>query len=139
VAGRPGAAELGTLTRGRPGIDVLPALPAHRTGDGASDLAALDAGERHTLRHYLDGAARFVIIDDGRAVRVCRRRGIPHINALLCPKILCLAGKMPPGRARMYTRRIAALGRYSDGVRQWAEAAGLLELRFFIDKDQMAG
>ena len=133
VPDREGAGQLKALTGNRPGIEVL-ADPAGRpNGKVAKDLQGLHRGERGSLYHFLNGAARFVIIDDGAGVRVCRRHGIPHINALLCPKLLLFDGRITQQRADRFSSRILALGRYTEAVRHWAENCGPPDLAFFID------
>ncbi|WP_319405565.1 hypothetical protein [uncultured Desulfosarcina sp.] len=130
VPAQPGADELHALAGRQPGVTVLD----HPTGalpNGAADVQRLHRGERDTLHHYLNGAARFVIIDDGRGVRVCRRHGIPHINALLCPRLLYFSGRMPDPHARFFFTRVAKLGRYSTAVVKWADTCEKSELSFF--------
>ena len=110
-----------------PGLDL-------RGNRNAPGLQRLDRGERDTLQHYLNGAARFVIIDDGKGVKACRRYGIPHVNALLCPKLLYHAGWMAAPHARLFFAHIASLGRYAATVVKWAETCDESDLSFFIDE-----
>lgn len=130
VPAQPGAGELHALAGRRPGVTVLDdptgALPI-----GAADIQRLHRGERDTLHHYLNGAARFVIIDDGKGVQVCRRHGIPHINALLCPRLLNFSGRLPEKHARFFFSRVASLGHYSTAVVKWADTCEKSELSFF--------
>lgn len=130
----PDAAGLRALIGQQPGICVLddPVDPVR--AKAADDLGRLDRGERNTLRHYLNGAARFVIIDDGRGIRACRRHNIPHVNALLCPQLIHFSGRMPdPLQVRSYRERIARLGRYSTHVIAWANTCDRSDLVFFIN------
>lgn len=129
---QPGAGEFQAMAGRQPGMVVLddPAgnLPKH-----AKDVQRLHRGERDTLHHFLNGAARFVIIDDGKGVRACRRHGIPHVNALLCPRLLYFSGRIPDRHARNSFARVAGLGRYTTNVIQWADTCERAELSFFID------
>ena len=132
VPAQPGAVDLRELAHRQPGVTILDD-PVGTLPDNAADILRLHRGERDTLHHYLDGAARFVIIDDGKGVRACRRHGIPHVNALLFPKLLHFCGRMPDHQARSFFRRISRLGRYSAAVVAWARRCGRSDLEFFID------
>ena len=111
-----------------------PGLKA-REAVAAADLRRLHQGERDTLHHFLNGAARFVILDDGKGVQVCRRYGIPHINALLCPKILHYSERLPDAQqVQSLFERIAGLGRYSKDVVAWARQCRRSDLDFFLNK-----
>jgi len=132
VPGHMGAERLKTLAGKRPGIAVVADPAGHLPDRAAVDLRGLHRGERDSLHHCLMGAARFVIIDDGQAVRVCRRHGIAHVNALLCPKLLLFSGRITGQRAHFLFARIAALGRYSEDVRRWAESCGPTDLEAFL-------
>lgn len=130
----PDAAGLCALIGQQPGFCLLddPVGPIPATV--AADLGRLHRGERDTLHHYLKGMARFVIIDDGKGVQVCRRHNIPHVNALLCPQLIHFSGGMPdPHLAGSYQERIARLGRYSTGVIAWAQTCTRSALDFFIN------
>jgi hypothetical protein len=130
---RAGSAELRALAEQQPGVEVLEA-PAHiPTGRVAADLMRLHRGERDTLCHFLDGAARFVIIDDGKGIQLCRRHDVPYINALLCPRLFYFSGWITELQARSFSDQIASLGRYSEAVCRWAEACTPSDLHFFMD------
>jgi len=135
VPAQPGAGEFHALSGQDPGVAILED-PAGVLPTNAADLQRLHRGERDTLHHYLNGAARFVIIDDGKGVQFCRRHGIPHVNALLCPRLLYFSGRMPAPHARLFFARIARLGRYSTAVVKWADTCDKSELSFFIDNRQ---
>ncbi len=129
----PDAARLRALSGRQPGIIVhvdpgkWPSVPVQE------DVERLHRGERDTLYHYLSGVARFVIIDDGRGLQACRRLGVPHVNALLCPKLLQYCGRMPDHqRVRSYMDRLVGLGRYSASVVDWAQACRRADLEFFL-------
>ena len=119
VPSYPGARELHALAGRHAGVIILDD-PAGRLPGTLTDLQHLHRGERDTLHHYLNGAARFVIIDDGKGVQACRRHGIPHVNALLCPRLLSFSGRMPEPHAHRFFLRIASLGHYSATVVKWA-------------------
>ena len=127
-----GAGELGELANRQPGVVVLDDPRDQTTGAAAADIDRLDRGERDTLRHYLNGAARFVIIDDGKAVRVCGRHAIPHVNALLVPKLLLFSGHLSAGQTSHFFHDLCSLGRYSDRVVAWAHDCGAGQLDFFL-------
>lgn len=130
VPAQPGAGEFHALAGRLPGVTLLDD-PVGILPTNATDLQRLHRGERDTLHHYLNGAARFVIIDDGKGVQVCRRHGIPHVNALLCPRLLHFSGRMPARHARLFFARIASLGRYSTAVVKWADTCDRSDLSFF--------
>ena len=135
VADRPGERRLRALAGKKPGFfvaeDPIDPLP----DQASADLQRLHGGERDTLHHFLNGAARFVILDDGKGVRVCRRHGIPHINALLCPKILHYSERLPDAqKVRSLFDRIAGLGRYSKDVLAWAQQCRRSDLEFFLNR-----
>lgn len=129
-----GAKELHALRDRQPGIVVLddPCTPVPNGRAVDIDIDRLHRGERDTLRHYLNGAARFVIIDDGKAVRVCRRYRIPHVNALLVPKLLFFSQRLSMDQADRFFFRLCSLGRYSDYVLDWAKGCGADQLDFFL-------
>ena len=129
-----GANAIGRLSRQRPGIIVLDDPLNPDCLESAADVDRLDRGERDTLMHYLNGAARFVVIDDGKAVRVCRRQGIPHVNALLVPKLLYFSRRLPLDQIEPYFVRLCSIGRYSEQVVGWAKRCGASQLEFFIDE-----
>jgi hypothetical protein len=130
IPARPGAGEFHALSGQHPGVTLLD-NPAGILPTNAADLRRLHRGERDTLHHYLNGAARFVIIDDGKGVQFCRRHGIPHVNALLCPRLLYFSGRMPAPHACLLFERIASLGRYSTAVVKWADTCDRSDLSFF--------
>lgn len=134
VADRPGECRLRALAGKEPGFAVVDDPAGPLPGRAAADLQRLDPGERDTLNHFLNGAARFVILDDGKGVRVCRRHGIPHINALLCPKILYYGERLPDEQqVQSFFDRIVGLGRYSKEVLAWARQCRRSDLEFFLN------
>jgi hypothetical protein len=133
VAGQPGSATLSKLTRRRGGITLL-SDPSESLPDKTDfDLGRLHRGERDTLQHYLTGTGRFVVIDDGKGVQVCRSLHIPHVNALLVPSLLYFSGHLSKDDSKRFFRRIQRLGRYSIRVVQWALHCTRENVSFFID------
>lgn len=125
--------RLGVLAGRRLGLGLLDDPVAPLAESVSADLEGLDRGERDTLHHYLSGSARFVVMDDGKGLRVCRRYRIPHLNALLCPKLLHYCGYLPEHwQTDVYLERLAELGRYSAEVIAWARACGRSDLEWFI-------
>ncbi len=92
--------------------------------DFCVSLRTLDAGERDSIALYLARGGDFILLDDGRAARLCRDNGIPYINALLFPRILFCAGKLSQTAADMAAGRIIHAGRYSQPVIDFARRAG---------------
>ena len=138
VPAQPGSGELHALAGRQPGVTILDD-PTGALPNSAADVQRLHRGERDTLHHFLNGAARFVIIDDGKGVQVCRRHGIPHVNALLCPRLLYFSGRMPDPHARFFFARVASLGRYSKAVVNWAGTCEKSELSFFYRQPGWGG
>ncbi|MEA3548512.1 MAG: hypothetical protein U9R66_12705 [Thermodesulfobacteriota bacterium] len=96
--------------------------------------AALDPGERQTLLLFQD-MADFIIVDDGSAVRCCRKLGIPHINALLMPRIFCMEGKISREACRQKMRQLTEIGRYSPYVIDYAWRCVASRLIFFCPEE----
>jgi hypothetical protein len=128
------------LTRGGyPGAETFQAAVAdgtlacrpalRRAGVGPGGL---HTGERDTLDLMLAGTADFVIIDDRRAAVACRRLAQPHINALLCPRILSIAGRLDPDLARDCMSRILQVGRYGPAIAAFAVGCDDARLFFFL-------
>ena len=81
----PDAAGLRALTGQQPGICILDNPVDPFPASTVAELGRLHRGERDTLRHFLNGAARFVIIDDGKGIQVCRRHNIPMSTPCCVP------------------------------------------------------
>lgn len=127
VPGRAGAEDC--ERHGREGIiAIMDASPRGRTKRYDSGL---DAGERETILLFEEGAAEFIVLDDGKGVAWCRRRRIPHINALLVPRILKLAGIISAGECDEGMRAVMMHGRYSRRVIDYAYTCGDEELARF--------
>jgi hypothetical protein len=113
--GYPGARTFAAaLADGRLARIEAAELPAHPPLRGPS--AGLHPGERATLAAMAAGRGDFVIIDDGAGARFCRRHAIPYINALLCPRILKLAGRLSAPAAAAHMDRIRRQGRYAPAI-----------------------
>jgi hypothetical protein len=128
VTAQPGAVSLRKLGDRQPGVTILDD-PAGTVSDNAADVLRLHRGERDTLHHYLNGAARFVIIDDGKGVQICRGTVSP---TSICCVPNCMrtdAGHQVPS----FFGRIHRFGRYSTSVVTWAQECGRSDLAFFID------
>ncbi|MBI9084158.1 MAG: hypothetical protein JEZ11_11215 [Desulfobacterales bacterium] len=124
--GYPGARLVESL-RSAGAIVILASKPADVDG-----LPTLGRGERDTIGAFLQGAADFVIIDDGKGAGFCRDHAIPYINALLVPRILVLSGQMSPRDGRKHTEAILAVGRYSPQIANYAATCPPEVLDFFL-------
>jgi len=80
------------------------------------------AGERDTLQLYRQGIGDFVIVDDRAAAVTCRDIAIPHMNALLVPRVLYMAGRCSHDSFRRGTDAVISIGRYSDHVLRTAKS-----------------
>ncbi len=96
---------------------------------------ALDPGERQTLLLFQDGLADFIITDDGPAVRCCRKLAIPHINALLVPRIFRISGKISRKVCRQKMGKLTEIGRYSSYVIDYAWKCAASRLIFFCPEE----
>ncbi|MBN2077710.1 MAG: hypothetical protein JW838_02010 [Spirochaetes bacterium] len=85
-----------------------------------SDLGNLDVGELHTILLFQEGAGEFIMLDDGKGAACCRRRRIPHTNALLVPRILRRAGIITAVQCDESMETVMKHGRYSRRVIDYA-------------------
>jgi predicted nucleic acid-binding protein len=92
----------------------------------------LHRGERDTLLCFLDGGVDFIIIDDGPGAGYCRREAIPYVNALLCPRLLVVCGRLSPIEARLAMTRIRDLGHYSNWIKRYADTCNEAALSAFL-------
>lgn len=92
----------------------------------------LHRGERDTLLCFLDGGVDFIIIDDGPGAGYCRREAIPYVNALLCPRLLAIGGRLSPQEARGAMTRISDLGHYSTWIKRYAVRCSEATLSAFL-------
>ena len=93
---------------------------------------SLHAGELETIIAYEGEAAHFIIMDDGRGAKACRTMDIPYINALMCPKILYLSGKIDRTARQSAFMQLKNIGRYGDEIVAYAEKAGRDNLSSFF-------
>lgn len=100
--------------------------------DYSKTMAGLGAGERDTIMLYHSGIGEFIIIDDGRGARYCKKNGIPHINALLMPRLLYNAGKIDGDDRNHFMDIIIGYGRYSPRVIDYARTSDDKELIHFL-------
>ncbi len=97
-----------------------------------TQMKRLGKGERDTICHYLNGAADFVLIDDGRGAGFCRKRKIPYINALLVPRIFYLAHLFSEAEYRESIRNVLEIGRYSGAVIEFGLHCSLSDVACFL-------
>ncbi|TFH41875.1 MAG: hypothetical protein E4G96_04630 [Chrysiogenales bacterium] len=86
------------------------------------DMGGLDTGERDTILLYEAGSGEVILLDDGKGAAICRRRRIPHINALLVPRIFRRAGTINVEECERQMATIMIHGRYSDWVVDYARS-----------------
>jgi predicted nucleic acid-binding protein len=92
-------------------------LKCKTSGDS---LCFLDKGELDTIKCFGAGDHDFIITDDGRAARYCKKNGLPFINALLFPRLLYFADLILWQKSINKTDAIIRIGRYSTEVIEWA-------------------
>jgi predicted nucleic acid-binding protein len=91
-------------------------LKCKTSGDS---LCFLDKGELDTIKCFGAGDHDFIITDDGRAARYCKKNGLPFINALLFPRLLYFADLISWQESNNKTDAIIRIGRYSTEVIEW--------------------
>lgn len=99
-------------------IDVENVLLKCKTS--GDSLCFLDKGELDTIKCFGAGDHDFIITDDGRAARYCKKNGLPFINALLFPRLLYFADLILWQKSINKTDAIIRIGRYSTEVIEWA-------------------
>ena len=92
-------------------------LKCKNSGDS---LCFLDKGELDTIKCFGAGDHDFIITDDGRAARYCKKNGLPFINGLLFPRLLYFADLISWQESNNKTDAIIRIGRYSTEVIEWA-------------------
>ena len=93
---------------------------------------SLGRGEGDTIKCFAAGGWDFIITDDGRAARYCRRNNLPFINALLFPRLLYFCHGISLAESNHTLKAISSLGRYSSAVIDWAESCKKEALLFAI-------
>ncbi len=96
------------------------------------DVSFLGRGERETIREYIRGSGRFIIIDDYKGARYCRDNKIPYINALLTPRVLFFSGDISEEACNAGAETILRIGRYSRKIIDYAMSRARDELAFFL-------
>jgi predicted nucleic acid-binding protein len=105
--------------------------PVDEDTTGNIHLNGLGPGERNTLIAFALGTTRFIIIDDLKGVKTCRAMAIPHINALLCPKILFWTGRIDRQTCAASFDFLLKTGRYSTYVAEYARQCTAGQMTFF--------
>ena len=112
-------------------FEVRP-LPEQKRDRHSKELDSLNLGERETIQQYFSGVADFIVLDDGKAARFCKREQVPFINALLFPKILQHSELLSKEDCRSRLDVLISIGRYSSRVLSIAEGMGEKELKRFF-------
>ena len=94
-------------------------VPFPENKDG-QPLPSLGQGELDTIKCFWTDKQDFVIIDDGRAARYCRKNNIAFINALLFPRLLYFSRSISRAGCTAAMNRLIRVGRYSNEVVAWA-------------------
>lgn len=95
-------------------------------------LHKLNRGERDTILYFLKGENDFIIIDDGKGAKYCRKENIPFISAILFPKILLITGEINRTTSQLKTDEIIRTGRYSQKIINIAEDCSEQDLKTFL-------
>ncbi len=118
--GYPGSFEIQQLCEEKQ-IQVLALKRPVLNGQGSyPTLPTLNSGEKDTIRHQMQGIGDFIMIDDGRAAKYCKKAGLPFINALLFPRILFLIQAISESEYDQKRAEILCYGRYADSVIEMA-------------------
>ncbi len=91
--------------------------------DSDLSLGVLKGGEREVILLFFQLGSDGILIDDGEGVKVCRKRGIPFVSALLIPSLLLMKKALGAGEAEASLEKIVEIGRYSRGVVLFARTA----------------
>ena len=95
-------------------------------------LSKLDHGEQTLIQALIDGAGRFIVIDDKKGAQFLRAHDLPYINALLVPRILRAAGALSPSMAENAFICLKSRGRYASWIIDYASSCPMYDLRFFM-------
>lgn len=110
----------------------LTVQPAPLGEVSATRLSAMHRGERDTIRCFEAGYGNFIITDDGKAARYCRKRRIPFVNAILVPRLLFLAGRLSQRECARKIEALVRLGRYGRHVVDFAKRCPSRDLVRFL-------
>ncbi len=114
--------------------------PADHPLFAQKNFLAMDKGEKETIQIFCNSngfkkTGAFVLVDDGRAARLCHAQQIPFINALLVPKLFWYSGVMDQKTYLKKTTQLCELGRYSKKIIEMAGQFSRKELTYFIEGD----
>lgn len=96
------------------------------------NLSGLDKGESDTIQLFYAGYGDFIIVDDGHAVRYCKREGVPFINALLFPVVLKYAQIRESEFCDEMFEDVRKTGRYSNEVISFARRCEKKDILFAL-------
>ena len=131
ITGYPGAEEFRQYAEAGSIITQSPPRMQLREGE-AESLYSMGRGERDTVRCYDAKGPAFIILDDGRAARYCRRAGIPFINALLFARIAYLSGLLPETVYDEKYGELVRIGRYGQEVTAFVRHCSCKDMAFFL-------
>jgi len=101
---------------------------------GDDELLKMGIGERSTISLYFVVRADFILIDDGRGTKYCKKNEIPFLNALLMVKILYFLNYINEIKYRAAFQLLKKIGRYSVSVINYAETCSEEDASFFLIK-----
>ena len=127
VKERPGAARFSLIKHLSP--DNIYEIAVAESEDMFSGMGP---GERDAINLCIAGHADYVITDDKKGASFCRRKKIPHINALLVPGIFYYSGIISAERRAAAVNEILEKGRYSEKIIEKAANMSKSELEFFL-------
>jgi predicted nucleic acid-binding protein len=101
-------------------------------GKAVQSPPSLGQGELDTIKCFWTDRQDFVIIDDGRAARYCRKNDIAFINALIFPRLLYFSRSISLAECNADMNKVVQVGRYSREVIAWAQNCKRESLLFAI-------
>jgi predicted nucleic acid-binding protein len=107
-------------------------FPIQKAGQAPPSLGQ---GELDTIKCFWTDNHDFVIIDDGKAARYCRKNNIAFINALLFPRLLYFNRSISLARCTAVMNKLVRAGRYSDESIAWAQNCKRESLLFAIPEN----
>ena len=96
------------------------------------ETAKLGSGEKDTLGLFCEHKNGFILVDDGKAARICNHYHFPFINALLVPKLFWYAGIMKEEDCQTKMKWLCEVGRYSDPIITIAQRLNQRDLSKFL-------